>query len=416
MIMSVAALQSVRIATARASVADATPAARSAARVGPKVLHITPSIGGGGAEAMLCNLVAEMRGGAWRSVVVSINGSAWPERAAELERQADAYYDLGAFSFLSPSVWRRIVDIVREEKPDVVQTWMHHADLVGGVCARFASVKHVVWGIHCREIHANEGESWLRRAAFRAALGLCSHMVPERIVSCSSAAIRDHKGMGYPTQKMTWIPNGISTERFTPEPTAQTARRVELGLEPDGPVIGFVGRFHEMKRLDWLFDAASLLMRKCPHAQLLLCGGEARDLDGAAAAAFAKLPDPARVHFIPFRADIQRIYAAMSVFTLTSRTEACPMTVIEAMASGIPCVTTDVGDCARLIEEPGAVVPVGDIAALAAAWERVIALDPACRAALGARLRRRAVERLSVRHAARGYEALYQSLLGNSTR
>jgi glycosyltransferase involved in cell wall biosynthesis len=381
------------------------------AKRAPKVLHITPSIGGGGAEAMLGNLVQAMHGGRWHSVVVAINGTAWPDRAAHLQRFTDDYYDLEASSFLKPSVWSQIRAIIHAEKPDIVQTWMHHADFVGGLCAWSCGVNRIVWGVHCREIHRNPGESAFRSAAFRKALALISRFVPDRIISCSAAAIEDHKGMGYPMKKMEWIPNGIRTDRFVPNAEAGVRRRAALEIPNDAPVVGFVGRFHEMKRLDWFFQAANQLLVRRPDAHFLLCGGTEADLNVEALAAFHSVTNRERIHFMPFQADVEHLYPSMSVFTLTSRTEACPMTVLEAMACGVPCVATDVGDCARLIDDPDAIVPLGDIPALVAAWSHAIHLDQTQRDALRLKFCIRAEQKFSIQQAARAYEATYEALI-----
>ena len=377
----------------------------------PKVLHVTPSIGGGGAEAMLGNLVQAMHGGPWQSVVVAVNGTAWPDKAAHLKAFTTDYYDLAAGSLLSPAVWARIRKIIAVEKPDVVQTWMHHADFAGGLCAWSAGAKHIVWGIHCREIHRHPGESVFRSTLFRWSLGMISHLVPERIVSCSLAAIEDHRRMFYPSGKMTWIPNGISTERFAPSPAQGAASRAALGIPAAAEVIGYVGRFHEMKRLDTFFAAASLLLQSRPETRFLVCGGLAEELTGEAKVAYETIAQRDRVHFQPFQPQMEKLYPAMTVFSLSSRTEACPMTIIEAMACGIPCVTTDVGDCARLLDDAEAVVPAGDPPALARAWSSVLDLDAAAREATALRLRKRAVERFSMAQAARAYQALYESLI-----
>ena len=217
--------------------------------------------------------------------------------------------------------------------------------------------------------------------------------------------------MFYPSGKMTWIPNGISTERFAPSPAQGAASRAALGIPAAAEVIGYVGRFHEMKRLDTFFAAASLLLQSRPETRFLVCGGLAEELTGEAKVAYETIAQRDRVHFQPFQPQMEKLYPAMTVFSLSSRTEACPMTIIEAMACGIPCVTTDVGDCARLLDDAEAVVPAGDPPALARAWSSVLDLDAAAREATALRLRKRAVERFSMAQAARAYQALYESLI-----
>lgn len=375
------------------------------------VLHITPSIGGGGAETMLCDLVERMQPGSWRSALVTVDGRPWPERAALLRRCCEEYHDLAADAFLRPRVLWRLRRIIRQVRPDVVQTWMHHADLLGGLSAWLAGVRRIVWGIHCREIHRNPGDSDARMALFRRAIGLVSRIVPARIVSCSMAAIEDHVKLGYPRAKMDWIPNGVSTERFVIDAQAGMATRRELGIPPDVPVIGYVGRFHEMKNLPVLLVAAGLLQHSMPEAHVILLGGAESELDEKSRDALDGLPDRSRVRFLPFRSDVEKVYPAFSVFTLSSRTEACPMTVLEAMACGVPCITTDVGDCARLIGATGRVVTAGDAESLAAAWQEFLRMPAALRTDLGRSARSRVEKKFNIATAARRYEMLYEHLL-----
>lgn len=383
----------------------------STARVGT-VLHFTPSVGGGGAEAMLCNLVDAMRGGPWRTVVVAVKTGTPGCQAARMSEVADAFYDLDSPALLRPALFKKLLAIIRAEKPDVVQTWMHHADFVGGLAARLCGVKHVVWGIHSRAIFRWPGDSDLKFSLFQAAIRAASRAVPQRIVSCSETAIADHASMGFPRGKMEFIANGICTRRFQPSVEAGVKSRLALGIPLDAPVVGFVGRFHPVKNLALFFRAAADLQKKMPHAHFVMSGGSIETLDEQARAAFDALPDRAAVHFVPFNSSTELLYPAFSLFTLCSESEALPMTVLEAMACGVPCVTTDVGDCASVIADTGLVVPPGDAHALADAWKKMLTADSSLRNTLSRRSRERIEAHFSITHAAEQYESTYRELIG----
>ena len=385
--------------------------ARKPSRIGT-VLHFTPSVGGGGAEAMLCNLVEAMHGGAWRTVVVAVKTGGPACRAARMREVADRFYDLEADALLRPALFRKLLAIIRAEQPAVVQTWMHHADFVGGLAARIAGTGQVVWGIHSRDIFRWPGDSGAKFALFKTALRLASRRVPQRIVSCSQTAIADHEAMGFPRAKMNFIANGICTRRFQPSAEAGARARESLGIPAAAPVIGFAGRFHPVKNLPLFFQAAALLQREQPDAHFVLSGGKAADLEPTARAAFEALPHRERVHFAAFNTAIESLYPAFTLFTLCSNSEALPMTLLEAMACGVPCVATDVGDCARVIADTGLVVPAGDAAALAASWKKMLGLDAATREALARQARERVVQHFSLTHAADEYQRLYRELIG----
>lgn len=383
---------------------------KSHSRIGT-VLHFTPSVGGGGAEAMLCNLVEAMSGGPWRNVVVAVKTGTNGCQAARMKKVADAFYDLDSNSLLRPALFKRLLAIMQLEKPDVVQTWMHHADFIGGLVARLSGVKRVVWGIHSRAIFRWPGDSDLKFTLFQAAIRAAALAVPQRIVSCSETAIDDHASMGFPRRKMAFIANGISTERFHPSVETGVATRLSLGIPLDAPVVGFVGRFHPVKNLSLFFRAAAELQKRMPEAHFIMSGGSAMTLDEKARPAYDALPDKAAVHFLPFNAGTETVYPACSVFTLCSESEALPMTVLEAMACGVPCVTTDVGDCARVIADTGLVVPSNDPVALASGWQKMLTAESSLRNTLSQRARERILAHFSIAHAARQYQETYRKLL-----
>ena len=377
----------------------------------PVVLHFTYSIGGGGAEAMLMNLAESLDPAQFRSVVVAINARPWKHQLSRLHEAGVDVHDLESTTYLNPRTLARLHAVLRAERPDIVQTWTHHADLVGGWAAWLAGVRHIAWSIHCREIHRNPGDSDGKMACFRRALTFSSRFIPQRIISCSATAIEDHAAIGYPREKMRWIPNGINAERFVPDTDAGLDTRAELKLPPNAPVIGYVGRFHEMKDLATFLRAAALLQTRVPEAHFVFCGGVEVELGEVERELLAQLPQRQQVRFDSFRADPWRLYPALSVFSLSSRTEACPMTIMEAMSCGVPCVTTDVGDCARLLEGVGRVVPMHDAAALAAAWEQTLQLDAVAREEIARQSRQRVLEKFTIAHAARQYAETYAQLL-----
>lgn len=377
----------------------------------PVVLHFAYTIGGGGAEAMLMNLAESLDPAQFRSVVVAINAKPWPHHLKRLHEAGVDVHDLEGSAYLHRETLARLRAVLRAERPDIVQTWMHHADLVGGWAARFAGVKNIVWSIHCREIHRNPGDGRSKTALFRRALSLSSRFIPARIISCSATAIEDHAAIGYPRSKMRWIPNGIDADRFVPDTDAALDTRAELRLSPAVPVIGYVGRFHEMKDLPTFLRAAAILQKRVPEAHFVFCGGVEVGMSAEERELLAQLPHRDQVRFESFRPDPWRLYPALNVFSLSSRTEACPMTVIEAMSCGVPCVTTDVGDCARLLEGVGQVVPMRDPAALASAWEQTLRLGPAAREEISKRSRQRVLERFTIVQAARQYAETYAQLL-----
>ncbi len=400
---------------AEAMCASLSPAgAMASARAGepsPRtVLHFIPTIGGGGAENFLRSLVRAMEGSRWRTVVVAVSVGPHGAFAEELRALGATVHDLGCTALLKPSVWLGLRRLIVLEKPDVVQTWMHHADFIGGVAAWSAGVRRVVWGVRATAVHRNAEDSDFKAALFAKALGWAAKILPRTIIANSTAAIAVHGAMGYPARKMRWIPNGVNAQRFTPDAAMGAATRAELGLAAAVPVIGFVGRFHPVKDLVLFFKAAARLQARREDVHFVLCGGLVDELYPEARAAFETLPRREQVRFVAFGASTQRYYPVFTIFTLCSASEAFPNVVLEALASAVPCVTTDAGDCKPMLEGLSEVVPIHDDVALALAWEKMLAKPAHELAALGEQGRERAVNDYSMERAAARFEEVYSDV------
>ena len=375
-----------------------------------KVLHFITRIGGGGAENFLRGLAAAMRDSPWRTVIVAVKVTPHEAFAGELRALGCVVHDLDSQALLRPGVWTALRSVIVQERPDVVQTWMHHADLIGGLAAWSAGYHNVVWGVRAMEMHRNPGDSPLKTSLFIKALGWTARWLPRTIITNSKGAIPVHEAMGYPSAKFVWIPNGVNSTRFALRPDVGLQTRAELGLPAGAPVVGFVGRFHRVKGMDLMLKTAALAQARRPGLHLVLVGGTKEDLYPAAAEAFATLPHPEQVRFVPFATATERLYPAFSVFSLCSESEAFPNVVLEAMACGVPCATTDAGDCQAMLKDLGEVVMDRDPQTMAAAWERLLSLSPADRESLVARSRERAANEYSMARAAERFEAVYNAL------
>jgi glycosyltransferase involved in cell wall biosynthesis len=237
-----------------------------------------------------------------------------------------------------------------------------------------------------------------------------SGLVPDRIVVNAELSRRAHAKLGYKADKMVVIPNGFDLTAFVPDPSTRLSVRRELGIPEGAPLIGSVARFHPDKDHRNLVRAAALLHAERPEARFLLCGAglapENRELVGWIEE--AGIGD--RCFLLGLRKDVARLDAALDVATSSSRSEGFPNAIGEAMACGVPCVVTDVGDSASIVGKTGVVVPPQDPEALAAAWLRVLDMDAEEHRTLGERARRRVEERYSLKRVAAAYETLYAEL------
>lgn len=324
------------------------------------ILHLITGLSDGGAEAVLyrlCTHDAENR-----HVVVSMMDEG---KYGPLLRAAGvAVHCLGMprGRVTVRGLWR-LWRLLRAERPTVVQTWMYHADLVGGVLARLAGVRAVCWGIH----HSNLEPGKSRRATIWVARldARLSRWVPAAIVCCAAQARDVHVRLGYAAEKFVIIPNGYDVGRFRPDAAARARLRAEWGV-PDGvPLLGMVARFDPQKDHANLLAACARLQASGADFAAVLVGtgcdaGNAALVQQLAAAGLTQ-----RVRLLGRRDDVPAVMAALDVHVLSSLGEAFPNVLAEAMACGTPCVTTDVGDAAQIVGETGWVVPPRDAAALA---------------------------------------------------
>jgi glycosyltransferase involved in cell wall biosynthesis len=303
----------------------------------------------------------------------------------------------------------RLTMRIRALRPDVVHTWLYHADAMGGLAARLAGVKKIAWCL--RNGGMDKNFSFFSR---RIGLPLCavlSRFVPDKIVSCSRNAMHVHAKIGYPMKKMILIPNGFDLSRYKPDSSANIKLRAELGVDRQALLVGVIGRFHPVKNHTGFLEAASLLSRRIPDAHFVLAGTDLDESNTILVEIAKRNGIREKTHFLGLRRDIPYIMSGLDIVVSSSAGEAFPNVLGEAMASGVPCAVTDVGDSAYIVGDTGEVVARGDMAGLAAALERLLRLSPMERAALGERARERIESNFEIGKVTLRYESFYKDLL-----
>lgn len=373
-----------------------------------RVAFITTGLEVGGAETALVRLLGAMRRDAITPVVISLSGRGVladelqhigvPVRFLRLDRP-----------FAAVCEFRHLVRLLRSIRPDLIQTWMYDADLIGAAANRFGPRVPVVWGI--RNGSLDRSHSKFRTRAVRSACAALSSRMPEVIVSCASSAADIHRGLGYCAPKLRVIPNGVNTELFRRQPELRAAIRREWGITEQTPVIGCVARFDRQKDHETFLRAASLLLGDVPDARFVLSGAGCVEGNGQLMAWIERFGLERQMTLLGLRRDVPALMNAFDVHTLSSSYgEAFPNVVAESMACEVPNVVTDVGDAAVIVGASGVVVPPEDAPALAAGWRRILTLGAGGITALGENARKRVLERFSLEQAVNAYLSLYRSL------
>ncbi len=377
-----------------------------------RVVHVITGLALGGAEVMLYELVKATDQRRFQSAVVSL--SAPGPLQPRIEALGVPVYSLGMPGG-RPSLRAlgRLAQRLRVLRPDVVQTWMYHADLLGGLAARLVTSAPVVWGLHNSNLDPRTTK-WTTRAAVWSCARL-SRLVPQRILSCSQEAARVHRDLGYDADRMIVIPNGFDIERFQPNRSHYDAVRRELGIDRDAVLIGLVARYHPQKDHNNFIVAAAQVARSRPDTYFILVGTDVVDRNPALNVRIQETGMPDRFRLLGIRADMSRLTAAFDIAVSSSASgEAFPLVIGEAMACGVPCVVTDVGDSALMVGTAGQVVPPGDPAALAEAILGLLDEGPEALGQRGQAARVRVVSEFALPRIAARYGDLYQALDGKS--
>lgn len=375
-----------------------------------KVAHVIVGMDKGGAEAMLSRLVECQRNShsQFENIIISLTGVGYYGK--NLREQGIKVFCLNLNNpFYVVVVFFKLMILIRKIRPDIVQTWMVHSDLLGGVAAKVATNAHVIWGVRTTDYSV---ESRSTRAV-RWLCSMLSRFIPEKIVCAAQASLQSSAQAGYDAGKLMVIPNGFEVAALRAHVGAGVAIRQQCGLSASHLVVGCLGRYNAAKDHANFVRAAGLLAVQYRACYFLMVG---RDLTSSNAELMALIQATGfadRFVLLGERSDPAACLDAMNVFVLSSCTEGFPNVLGEAMAMGVPCVSTNVGDAAYLLGDAGEVVPARDSTALAKAVACLLDLSDTERKALGAKGRARVENEFSIAEAARRFGNLYQELLGH---
>jgi glycosyltransferase involved in cell wall biosynthesis len=372
-----------------------------------RILHIIIALETGGAETLLQRLVMQHRGAPqWQHEIIVL--STLGPIGAKLQAQGFDVRALGLQHWYDlPRVWLTLWRTIRTARPDLVQTWMYHADLLGGSAARLAGCRQVIWSIHTADVFqaGSYSSRWFCRLG-----ALLSHVIPQKIICVSDAVARAHSKLGYDNTRMTTIQNGVDTDVFKPSAAVAIDQRRLLGIGDNVVLAGCVARFNGTKDIATLVAAAGLAMDKIPRLKMLLVGKDLSPDNQLLRGWLQQTGQAENFLLLGVRDDIPACLAAMDIFCLSSLTEAFGLVVAEAMAMEKPCVVTDVDDLRIMLGDAGCAVPVRDAPAMATALIKLAEAGAAERQRRGQAGRQRVMAHYSLNKMVAGYEMLYKSV------
>jgi glycosyltransferase involved in cell wall biosynthesis len=370
-------------------------------------VHLITGLDVGGAERMLYQLVGQLDPKEFDNQVVSliplgaigaqIRALGIPVTSLEMRPGRPTLKGL-----------LQLVSILRQARPHILQTWLYHADLLGLLAGKLAHVPVILWNIRNSNM---EFGRYRPLSGFVVRTCALLSRYPQGVVVNSRAGEAAHRELGYRPRFWRLIPNGVDSERFRPDSLARARIRSELQLQDEDLLVGMIARYDPMKGFGVFLQAAREIAAAHPHVHFLLAGPnvDAANRELLQQVGASRLRE--RVHLLGYRSDVQPILAALDVLVSASVFgEGFSNTVLEAMACGVPCVVTDVGDSGWIVGETGAVVPPRDASALAQACLKLMRLSSAERARLGDRARQRAVTNFDIQDSITAYKTLYRSM------
>jgi len=371
-----------------------------------RVMHVITGLSTGGAETMLLKLLSAASGN-MDHVVVSLGdkGTIGPPIAAlgvpihclGLKRNAP-----NPFSALS------MLPLARRIDPKLIQGWMYHGNLMASMATLALRQKPpVLWNIR-QTIYDLCRERWLTAKLIRLGARLSSG--PAAIIYNSKTSATQHEELGYRADKRVVIPNGFDCQVLRPDEAARRAARAELGITDDTVLVGLVARYHPMKDHVGFLKAAAIVVRFHPQARFVLAGAGVSSTQPELAEGIQQNELGDRVILLGERSDIPRLNNAFDIGCSASWSEAFSNSIGEAMACGVPCAVTDVGDSAYIVADSGFVAPPRAPEALANAIGRLIEIGRSGRQQLGAKARQRIETEFSLSSIVQNYENLYATI------
>jgi glycosyltransferase involved in cell wall biosynthesis len=364
-----------------------------------KVLHILANLGTGGAERMAAHIATRLDPARFEVAVLSISKPLGTDIEKTLADAGVQVFFLGKELGFDYRTYRKVHRVMREFQPDIVHSHVHvlRYALPSMLLLKPAVMLHTVHNVAEQEVEPRG--YWLQKFAFKRGV------VPVAVAQEVAASLTRL----YKIPPCVVVGNCIPTAQYAFPQTPRAEWRAAAGFAETDVLFGCVARFAPQKNHTLMIQAFAQGPARDPRAHLVLSG--AGELLERAKTQTAALGLSQRVHFLGVRTDIPDVLAAMDVFVLSSDYEGNPLSVLEAMAAGLPTVATAAGGVPELIDHgvQGFVVPVGDVDGLSRNMMTLLQ-NKKLRETMGTAAARRATDNFDISAMIKAYQHLYETL------
>ena len=373
-----------------------------------RILHLITTLDVGGAEVMLMRLLTALDPNLFSSRVVCMaSPGEIGEQIGLLGIPVSCLnFQRGRIALFGILKWFKIL---HEYRPEIIQAWMYHANLMA-LSAPLAVVNaRVFWNIQ-----ASGRDPSGFKALTRGVIRTCSRLsaFPEAVIVNSKKGVADHCRMGYRSGNLNYIPNGFDVNLYLPlNPEIRRQIRRTLGIDDETPCVGMFARYHPVKDHFTALLAARGVQESGLRAHFFFAGAGVDHGNTAICHLISRLGLESSAHLLGYRKDVASLMAAMDTVISCSHSEGLSNVIGEAMAAGVPCVVTDVGDSALVVGDTGKTVKPQDPEALARAILEILRMPADKRKALGGKARARIQHHYAIEKVADTYSRLYQKAI-----
>jgi glycosyltransferase involved in cell wall biosynthesis len=331
-----------------------------------KILHIITGLGDGGAEHALFKICKYDTNN--NHSVISLKDSG--KYSPLLKKLGIKVYCLN-MKFFSIHKFIFLINLLRFLKPDIVQTWLVHADLIGSIAARLAGIHNILWNVRYSNIEL--GKAKFTTVLIIKILSILSHLIPKFIVTVSKRAKKIYENEGYNKKIFKFIPNGYDLSILKVNEHQKIRFRKKIQVKKLTPLIGNVARYDPQKDHLNLLNALSIIRSKNINFFCILVGSNVNQNNIDLISQIKRLKLSNCIKLLGQYNDISHVMNGLDVHILSSSYgEGFPNVVAESMACGTPCIVTDVGDSALIVDKTGWIIPPNNPIKLARAIEKAL--------------------------------------------
>ncbi len=313
-----------------------------------KIVYIINSTDVGGAENIFFNVVKELS----KKDIVIISLTCQGYYGKELKDKGFTFYSINMKKniFILFQIFK-LFFLINIHRPEIVHTWLYHSNLIGGIIAKLSRVKKIYWSIH----HDYEYSNMLMMIEMKL-LSVLSHLIPNKIIYCSYSSKENHIKNGYSQFESSIIENGICLSKFKSDSILRTKIRAKLKIKNDCFLLGNISRYHPLKDHDTLLKSLTYLKLKSKSFRCILIGNGLTEKNIDLVKKIEKYNLAKEIILYGSSNKIHQLINAFDLYILSSKSESFPVTLLESMASGVPCISTNVGDAKNIIGNSGWIV------------------------------------------------------------